>query len=365
MTDMPPTEAGGGPILEVDLDAVAGNWTTLRASHPAGAVAAVVKADVYGTGAAAVAARLYREGCRHVLTATLDEALTIRGLVPEALVAVLSGLPPGTAGAFRAAGVTPVLGSLDEIDAWRGSGGGAAILHIDTGMNRLGLPRAHWAALRDEPALLASVQVLYVMTHLVSSELPADPLNARQLAAFAEACAMLPPAPRSLANSSGIFLGSAFASDLARPGAALYGINPTPGRTNPMRPVVRLRTRVQQVRNVAAGETVGYNATWRASGPRRIATAAIGYADGWLRSQSNRGAAIFDGNAMPLVGRVSMDLTTFDVTGVPGVEAGVWLDLIGPGRSLDDVAMAADTNAYEVLTALGGGRRVRRVYHGA
>jgi len=361
---MPPTETAVGSILEVDLEAVAANWHTLRAAHPGGAVAGVVKADGYGVGAAAVAARLYREGCRHVFTATLDEALSIRALVPEAMLAALNGLPPGSAAAFKAGGVTPVLGSLDQIAAWRAAGGGEALLHVDTGMNRLGLPPEHWPVLRDEPARLDGVTILYVMTHLVSSELPADPLNARQLAGFADACAMLPCAPRSLANSSGVFLGPAFGSDLARPGAALYGINPTPDRPNPMRAVARLRARVLQIRNVAAGSTVGYNGQWRAPAAARIATVAIGYADGWLRSQTNRGAAIFDGSAVPLVGRISMDLTTFDVTGLPGLESGAWLDLIGPGRSLEDVAAAACTNAYEVLTSLGG-RRVHRVYRGA
>jgi alanine racemase len=205
------------------------------------------------------------------------------------------------------------------------------------------------------------------MTHLVSSEVRDDPLNDLQLRRFTAACAGLPAAPRSLANSSGIFLGPAWGSDLARPGAALYGINPTPGSANPMQLPVRLRARVLSVRDLAPGDTVGYNATWPPHGqpvrPSRVATAAIGYADGWHRAQSNRGAAVFDGRPVPLVGRVSMDLTTFDVTDHPAVVPGCWLELIGPRRTPDDVAAAAGTNGYEVLTSLG--RRFHRIYRPA
>ncbi len=168
----------------------------------------------------------------------------------------------------------------------------------------------------------------------------------------------MPPAPRSLANSSGLFLGPGYASDLARPGAALYGVNPTPGRANPQRPVVRLRARVLQVRDVAAGDTVGYNAQWVAERPSRVATLSVGYADGYLRALSNRASAYFDGRPVPLVGRVSMDLSCFDVTGEPGIQPGAWLDLLGPG-GVDALAEQAGTNGYEILTSLGG-RYLRR-----
>jgi alanine racemase len=201
------------------------------------------------------------------------------------------------------------------------------------------------------------------MTHLVASEVPDDPINQAQRDRFAAACAALPAAPRSLANSSGIFLGPDFASDLARPGAALYGINPTPGHPNPMRSAVTLKARVVQVRQIGAGEGVGYNSTWRASRDSRIATVSVGYADGFLRSLSNRATAFFDGRPVPLVGRVSMDLTTFDVTDHPGIVPGAWLELIGPRATPDDLAEAAGTNGYEILTSLGP--RYHRVYRGA
>ena len=178
--------------------------------------------------------------------------------------------------------------------------------------------------------------------------------------ASATACDRLPPAPRSIANSSGIFLGPRFGSDLARPGAALYGVNPTPGHPNPMRPTVRLRARILQVRDVPGGATVGYNGQWTAARPSRIATVSVGYADGFLRSLSNAALAFFDAAPVPLVGRVSMDLTTFDVTDVPAARVGGWLDLIGPANPVDDVAARAGTNGYEVLTSLG--RRYARRY---
>ena len=342
--------------LIVDVGAVVANWRMLSALHSAGAVAGVVKADAYGLGAVRIVPALRSAGCRHFFVAHLSEALAIRPLVPDAMVAVLNGLAPGSEREYIAHGIMPVLGSLAEIARWAGP----AILHIDTGMNRLGLDARELAALADDPQLLDAIKLHYVMTHLVSSEVPGDPDNARQRAAFAAACARLPAAPRSFANSSGIFLGPDFASDLARPGAALYGLNPTPGRPNPMRPVVTLRAPVLQVRDIPAGASVGYNATWRATRPSRIATIPVGYADGWPRTLSNRGHAIFDGRAVPLVGRVSMDLATYDITDFPRIVPGALLELIGPGLPPDAIAEEAGTNGYDILTSLGA--RYARTY---
>ena len=347
-------------LLEIDLAAVVANWRTLSARHPSGPVAAVVKADGYGLGARPVAAALHAAGCRHFFVAYLSEALAVRKVVPGAMLAVLSGLVPGEEDAYLAHDLTPVLGSLDEIARW---GGREAILHVDTGMSRLGLDARELAVLAQDHGRLKRLTIRYVMSHLVSSELPDDPLNQMQRERFAAARAMLPPAPASLANSSGIFLGPEFGSDLARAGAALFGINPTPGRPNPMRGVAMLSVRVLAVREVPAGAPVGYNATWIAPRPTRIATAALGYADGFHRSLSGRGTACFDGTPIALVGRVSMDLTTFDVTDHPGVQPGCWLELMGPHLPTDDVAAASDTNGYEVLTSLG--RRLHRVYRSA
>ena len=350
-----------GAVLTIDLGAVVANWRTLAARHQSGPVAGVVKADAYGLGAAHVAPALLAAGCRHFFTALLGEALALRPLLPGSMLAVLNGPFPGTEDDYVAHDIVPVLGSVAEIGAWDAAARRAgrplpAILHVDTGMSRLGLPP-------DEPVTIPdTVRPLYLMTHLVSSELPDDPLNHQQLRRFDAWCAQFHGIPRSLANSSGIFLPG-FGSDLARPGAALYGINPTPGLPNPMRQTVHLAARVLSVRDIRPGQSVGYNATWRATRPSRIATAAIGYADGWLRSQSNRGVAFFDGRALPLVGRVSMDLATFDATDHPALRPGDWLELLGPRRTPDDVAEAAGTNGYEVLTSLG--RRFHRVYRPA
>ena len=346
----------GGATLEIDVGAVVENWRMLCRRHPGGAVAAVVKADAYGLGARAVVPALVAAGCGHFFVASLDEALAIRDLAPRAMLAVFNGAAPGSEPDFSARDITPVLNSLAQIDAWaalaRRTGRALpALLHIDTGMSRLGLDRRECDALADAPDRLAAIRLDYLMTHLVSAELPDDPLNRAQLRAFD--AARLPRTPRSLANSSGIFLGPDFSSDLARPGAALYGINPTPGLPNPMRLAVRLTAPVLQVREVPAGTTVGYNATWRAARPSRIGTVGIGYADGWLRSLSDLGTAFFDGRPVPLVGRVSMDLTTYDLTDRPEIGPGDRLELIGPAMPPDAVAEAAGTNGYEILTSLG------------
>ena len=351
--------------LEIDLAAIQANWRSLAARHPTGPVAGVVKADAYGLGATRVAPALFAAGCRHFFTAHLSEALAIRPRLPGALLAVLNGLPPGSEASFAHHDITPVLGTPDEIARWSAQARRLgrklpALLHVDTGMNRLGLSQQQLAALAADPAALEAIAPRYLMTHLSASEVPEDPANDAQRRRFAEACALFPALPRSFANSSGLFLGPDFASDLARPGAALYGINPTPGRPNPMRPVVRLSARVLALRPVQAGEAVGYNATWAAPRAGRIATIGVGYADGWLRSHSNRGHALFDGALLPLVGRVSMDLTTLDATDCPALREGDMVELIGPARPVDAVAEAAGTNGYEILTSLG--RRYQRVH---
>ncbi|MBV9248259.1 MAG: alanine racemase [Acetobacteraceae bacterium] len=359
------TEADASAVLEINLGAVVHNWRTLCALHTSGPVASVVKADAYGLGASHVVTALCHAGCRHFFVALLQEAEDIRALAPEAVVAVLGGLFPGTESSYWRQNITPVLCSLPEVDAWSAEARRKgrklpALLHIDTGMSRLGLDARELATLQGDPQRLDGIELQYVMTHLVASEAPDQSLNEVQLQRFEAACAGLPPARRSVANSSGIFLGAPWGSDLARPGAALYGINPTPGQGNPMRLPVQLRARVLSVREISSGDTVGYNATWCAQRPSRIATVGIGYADGWHRSLSGRGQAFFDGTPIPLVGRVSMDLTTFDVTDHPAVVPGSWLELIGPHQTPDEVAVAAGTNGYEILTSLG--RRFHRIY---
>jgi alanine racemase len=344
-----------GSRLTIDLGAIAANWRALDAGH-AGATAGVIKADAYGLGAAAVAPALFAAGCRHFFTAHLGEAVAVHQWLPGAMVAVLNGILPGEAPVFSARNLVPVLGALHEIALWRDEAARLgrvlpAIVHVDTGMARLGLTADELDVLRDDPALLAGLQVRFVMTHLVNAEQPEHPLNKAQGTRFFQLTRRFPRAETSLANSSGMFLGAGFESDLARPGAALYGINPTPGEENPMRAVVRLSARILQVHDVQPGDTVGYNGVWTAARPSRIATIGVGYADGYLRALSNAGTARFDGAVVPLVGRVSMDLTTFDVTDT-AAQPGDMLELIGPGHEVDALAAEAGTNGYEIFTSL-------------
>lgn len=362
-----PRPASTEAVLTVDLAAIVANWRDLAARGAPGAVAGVVKADAYGLGAAEVGPALRAAGCRHFFVAQLGEGIALRAAVgPGPMIAVLDGFIPGEDGD---AALVPVLNGLGDVAAHAAAGRSAgvarrAILHLDTGMARLGLDAAEQGRLAADHALLAELDLLYVMTHLACADEPGHPMNAAQAERFATACVALPPARRSFANSAGMFLGPGFASDLGRPGCALYGINPTPGAANPMRQVMRLAAPVLQVREIPAGTTVGYGATWTAGRPSRIATVAAGYADGYLRSLSGRALADFRGRPVPLVARVSMDLTTFDVTDLPDIAPGDRLTLIGgEGCSPDEVAARAGTIGYEILTSLGA-RYVRDYLRG-
>ena len=353
-------------VLTVDLAAVADNWRLLRDRAAPGQVAGVVKADAYGLGAVAIGRALLAAGCRHFFVAHPEEGVALRAALGSGpMIAVLDGFAPGE---DEDAGLLPVLNGPADLAAWTAAARAAgrklpALLHVDTGMARLGLAPAEVDAVAADPGRLAGIDLRTLMTHLACADAPEHPLNAQQATRFAAIRARLPAAPASLANSSGMFLGEGFGSDLARPGCALYGINPTPGRPNPMRQVVTLRAPVLQVREIPAGATVGYGATWTAPRPSRIATVAAGYADGYLRSLSGRAIGILAGRPVPLVGRVSMDLITFDVTDLPEPAPGDAVELIGPGNTPDDVAARAGTIGYEVLTSLG--RRYRREVAGA
>nr|WP_246422413.1 alanine racemase [Roseospira visakhapatnamensis] len=358
--------------MTVVLDAVAENWRRLRDRLRPGCVCGgVVKANGYGLGAAPVARALHGAGCRDLFVAQLDEGLRLAAAVPsDARVFVLSGPGPGTEAAFSAAGLVPVLNTLDQVTAWsaharrdpptpaRLRGGRApAAIQVDTGMTRVGLSGDDLDhLLRADASPLAAFDVVLVMSHLACADTPGHPLNAAQIAAFAAVRDRFPGVPGSLANSSGLFLGQETHHDLARPGVALYGVNPTPGRPNPMVPVIRLQGRILQVRRVDAPSTVGYGATHRAGAGTRIATVGIGYADGLPRASSGQIVGHAAETPLPLIGRVSMDLTTFDITAAgnhPDVCPGGLIDLIGPHTTVDDLAARAGTIGYEVLTGLG------------
>jgi alanine racemase len=368
MTESGPVEAEAGGILTIDLAAIVANWRALAIRAAPAECAGVLKADGYGCGLEEVARVLAAAGCRTFFVASLAEARRLRAVAPEAVVYVLNGLLPGTAPAYAEQNLRPVIGSRIELDEWtafRATSGwsGAMALHVDTGMNRLGF------AMADAPDVATrhgeKHGIALVMSHFACSE-EDHPMNAIQMDRFRRIRALFPGVRGSLSNSSGIFLGSEAHHDLVRPGVALYGANPTPGKPNPMRTVVQLDGRVVQLRDVAAGETVGYSATWTARRPTRLAIFSVGYADGFLRAASARddrpGAdAIVAGIRCPLAGRVSMDLIAIDVTGVDsGVSRGDRVTLLGDEITVDDLAARAGTIGYEVLTSLG--RRYHRVY---
>ena len=315
-----------GALLTIDLGAIAANWRGLR---DAGRVAsrhvdcaAVVKADAYGTGATVVGPRLVAEGCRQFFVAHIEEGIALRAVVPDLPICVLNGLLPGTEEDFVAHGLTPALNHLGQLNAWRAAAQRFnrpldAVIHIDTGLNRLGFEAEEAQVLINERGRLRGLRLALIMSHLVVSEEPDNPINGEQLSRFRTFVKAMPGAPMSFANSSGIFLGPDYHFDLLRPGAALYGINPLPGRDNPMLPVVTLVSRILQVRRIDAFQTVGYGAAWRAARPSRIATIALGYADGYFRTLINRTHVHLAGHRVPVIGRISMDLVTIDVTGVP------------------------------------------------
>ena len=363
--------AFAGAQLTIDLDAISANWRALGARLKNGArAAAVVKANAYGLGISAVAPALYDSGCRAFFVASLDEGIALRSILPDGQIYVFFGPTPKDAAEYSRHRLIPVLNDLGQIETWRarsrGDGGEKAVLQVDTGMSRLGLPPDEVARLAVEPERVAGLDIVYVMSHLACAENSSHAMNGQQLEEFSKALKSLETgsafAAASLANSSGIFLGPGYHFDLVRPGAALYGINPTPDKPNPMTEVVRLQGKIQQVRSVDSSRSVGYGAAHVVTRPSRIATVPVGYADGYLRSASNQASAHVRGVRVPIIGRVSMDMITLDVTDLPAgfVHPGATVDLIGGPYSIDTFAADAGTIGYEILTSLG--LRFRRRY---
>ncbi|WOH84897.1 alanine racemase [Bradyrhizobium sp. BEA-2-5] len=365
-----PTASG---ILTVDLDAIIANWRKLEKTAVPAECSAVIKADAYGCGAEQVSRALSKAGCRTFFVATLEEAAAVRAAAPEATVYSLGGYFQNTGEHYAKINCRPVIGDLNELAEWdvfcRRSGwtGGAAV-HIDTGMNRLGL------TLADAQAIIPRINagdhgITLVMSHLASAELLNNPANAKQLASFREIASLFTGVPASLANSSGVFLGAQFQFEMVRPGCALYGVNPTPEADNPMQPVVELKARIVQIRNIERGESVGYGGTWTARRPTKLAIIAVGYADGYFRAASSndgtRGAdVIVAGKRCPIAGRISMDLIAVDVTDLDknAARRGHMVTLLGDGITVDELAHHFGTIGYEVLTSLG--HRYARVYKG-
>ncbi|ABD06212.1 alanine racemase [Rhodopseudomonas palustris HaA2] len=359
-----------GATLTIDLAAIRWNYRRLAEMvGPKVRCGGVVKADAYGLGARQVAPALYGAGCRDFYVAHLDEALDLRPhLPPDASIVVLNGLPRGGEDDCADAGIVPVLNSLAQLDDWSACARKAgrvlgAIVQIDSGMSRLGLSPRELDELSH--ARLRGIDIRLVMSHLACADVADHAANAYQRARFCALADRFGGIPKSLANSSGIFLGPDFHYDAARPGAALYGINPTSSRPNPMRPVVRLAAAIVQTREIEAGDHVGYGWDFRVERPSRLATLSIGYADGLHRALGRAGAVYFEGRALAIAGRVSMDSITVDLGDLPAerLGRGAEIELIGPHQSVDELASASGTIGYEILTSLGD--RFRRIYRDA
>ena len=358
-------------VLTIDLGALVENWRALARIAGGAECAAVAKANAYGVGLEEAVRALSKAGCTTFFIAHASEARRARAALgsAHARIYALNGLlhDHAVAQAFLAAGATPIIGSLEEWQVWRDNAPGRAYaLHIDTGMNRLGVSAEEARIIAAHDSAKA---VELVMSHFVASEEVENALNTRQIDAFENVRPLFPQARASLANSSGVLLREKPHYDLVRPGYALYGGNPSPGAANPMQHVVTLDAPILRVRRVKAGATVGYNATWTAQRDSVLAAIGVGYADGLLRSASGShgaegGEAIIGGARCPIVGRVSMDITIIDASDAPGeaVKPGAPARLLGPEITVDDLAERAGTIGYEILTSLG--RRYHRVYRG-
>lgn len=361
-------DAAASGYLTIDLAALRRNYQKLSTAIAPAMAAAVVKANAYGLGAEHVSKALHAQGCRHFFVAHLTEAIELKTLLPnDTQLFVLNGLQPGAEVRCADAGVIPVLNSIEQFRRWSSTAQKLgrvlrAVLQFDTGMSRLGVPPQERTALAAELEGCGNIEILFMMSHLACADEVDNRQNADQLAEMRSITAEFPDFDVCLANSGGVFLGRDYHGVLARPGIALYGGAPAPARPNPMEPVVRLDVAVIQTRTVPAGTRVGYGGAYVTTTEARLATIAAGYADGLPSSLSDRGAVFYDGFRLPIVGRVSMDSITVDVTALPegALSLGSLVEVLGPHQTLEDVAEAAGTISYEILTSLG--RRYERRY---
>ncbi|MEH6404226.1 MAG: alanine racemase [Sneathiella sp.] len=352
-----------GAYLTIDLAALQSNYKILTQIGGNTECAAVVKADGYGLGASRVAPALAAAGCNKFFVALPDEAIHLRKILPQVEIFVLGGLFDDCATIYVQERLTPVLNTLDEIKTWSAMtathGPLPAILHLDTGITRLGLMERDIRLLAATPQWLDGLEIEYIMSHLACADEPDNPQNQDQLDTLISLKELLPEAlqntPLSFANSSGMFLGKDYLFDLARPGIALYGGNPTPGAPNPMKPVVHLQGKILQIHDVDSQKPIGYGATYRTSGKARIATVSVGYADGYFRCLGNQAECAINNKKVPVVGRVSMDMISIDVTdvAVDKCKRGDLVSLIGGPIDINRLAADAGTISYEILTSLG------------
>jgi alanine racemase len=345
-------------LLTVNLDALARNYRLLKKTAAPAECGAVVKAKAYGLGVEPVATCLFDEGCRHFFVATVEEGLELRAHIASAAIYVMIGAQAGEERTLRDADLIPVLNSYEQIERWIELGDAKrfpVIVHIDTGMTRLGLDTRQADRLAHDARVSNELEISYLMTHLACADEPAHPFNREQVDRFERFCRQLPAAKTSIGNSAGLLTAEAYRGDLVRPGIALYGGNPFAAAPNPMEVVVTLQAPVLQVWDVTTATPVGYGATHRTDASARLATVGVGYADGIPRSLGNSGEAYLGNVRVPIVGHVSMDLLTMDVSAVAGqhVHPGASVELIGKNILLDEAARTAGTIGYELLTGFG------------
>ena len=362
--------ASAGLRLTVDLGALVENWREMARRSGNARTAAVVKADAYGLGIEDVGETLYSAGARDFFVATADEGATLRLYAPEARIFVLCGIWPGMERTFFENDLVPIIASEEQLTFWMSVlsdyGDYPCALQVDTGFNRLGLPMEDAMALADDVSRPASFAPVLVMSHLACGDDPTNPMNRQQLEAFRKVSTAFEGIEASLANSAGIFLGPDYHFDLTRPGIATFGGEAVPGMANPMLPVATAEARIIQTRSVKAGETVGYGRALQLTRDSRLAIVSAGYADGYMRSQSSAGVPLrqtgvagghgfIAGHKVPVAGRITMDLTIFDVTDLPDhlVRAGDYIELFGNNILVDDAARAGGTIGYEMLTSMG------------
>jgi alanine racemase len=362
----PSTDEAGR--LTIDMGAIAVNYRRLCAMHTGARIGAVVKADAYGLGAAQVAPLLAGQGARDFFVAHLAEALALKPLLPpDALLFVLNGLAHGAEPLCAEAGILPVLNTVEQARAWYALSIDyarplPAALQVDTGMSRLGLSEEELDEILDRPDFAGQVNIRLLMTHMACADTPGAPANADQMRRFARFSARMPSVPRSLANSAAALFLPEAACDVLRPGLVLYGVEPGAGGAPGMTPAIRLEARIIQLRNIPAGAGVGYGFDFIADRPLRIATLSAGYADGWPRALSGKGAAWLAGHRLPILGRISMDSCMVDVTDLPEgrIRPGDSVELIGPHQSVAGLSDQLSTTPHEILTSLG--QRFARSY---
>ncbi|MBB44951.1 MAG: alanine racemase [Rhodospirillaceae bacterium] len=357
-------------FLEINIDSIIHNYQLINRKVGNTECAAVLKADAYGMGASVIAKALDKAGCSTFFVATMDEGIELRSCFSEHKnkIAVLSGLLEGSEDIFYNNKLTPILNDIEQMKKWafynrKKKISAPGILHIDTGMNRLGLTIREFHDIIDKPTTLKELHVGGIMSHLACGDQPGDIMNKEQLSLFLNAKKNFPHVKASLANSAGVFLGQSYHLDMVRPGIALYGSGSGSIPLNPLKQVIKLYSRVLQIRTLSRGASVGYGASYKASKTTRVATVGLGYADGYLRSLSNCSWVFFNNVKLPVIGRISMDYITIDITKIASekIKKGDFIEIIGDKFTLDDLATVANTIPHEILTRLG--TRHRRIYH--